>query len=301
MRTRTIPGGQATQRPPRAPATSRAPVRPSANLDRIPSVSSQHVSIVVPTYREAANIAPLTERIFRTLETASLSGELIVVDDHSNDGTREAVERLAANYPIRLIERIDERGLSSAVVRGFDEARHDILVCMDADLSHPPESLPDIIGPIADGASEFCIGSRYVAGGGTEDRWGLLRRLNSRGATLLARPLTAVADPMAGFFCLRRDTYERAKAAGLRPTGYKIGLELLIKARCQDVAERPIAFADRAHGESKLTFGQQVLYLRHLARLYRFRWPIAAPLATLGLIGLGIVAVVLAIGLFRSP
>ena len=113
---------------------------------------------------------------------------------------------------------------------------------------------------------------------------------------MLARPLTPVADPMAGFFCLRRDTYERAKAAGLRPTGYKIGLELLIKARCRNVAERPIAFAERAQGESKLTFGQQVLYLRHLARLYRFRWPVGAPLAVLGLIGLGTVAVVLAIG-----
>lgn len=266
-------------------------MKPPPTHGRIPPVTAESVSVVVPTYHEAENIAALAGRVFAALESASIPGELIIVDDNSNDGTREAVDRLAASHPIRLIVRTDERGLSSAVIRGFQEARHDILLCMDADLSHPPESLPAVVEPIAEGRAEFCIGSRYVSGGRTERDWGLLRRVNSRGATLLARPLTRVADPMAGFFCLRRETFDRATQAGLNPVGYKIGLELLVKARCTRVAEVPITFADRLHGDSKLTFGQQLQYLRHLARLYRFRWPIAAPLAGLFLAA-GLVATI---------
>jgi dolichol-phosphate mannosyltransferase len=231
------------------------------------------VSIIVPTYKEAENIPCLTERVFRALASAQIEGELIIVDDNSRDGTPEVVAGLETRYPVKLVTRTDERGLSSAVIRGFQEARHEILMCMDADLSHPPESVPDVLQPVASGAAEFSIGSRYVSGGSTEDDWGLLRRINSTGATLLALPLTRVRDPMAGFFCLTRKLWERAVSAGLDPIGYKIGLELLIKSRCSRVCEVPIRFADRLHGKSKLTFRQQVDYLRHLWRLYRFRWP----------------------------
>lgn len=247
----------------------------------MPAMLREPVSIVVPTYREVENIPVLVEQVFGALRDAEMPGEMIIVDDDSRDGTVEAVGRLAAEHPVRLITRTDERGLSSAVLRGFAEAKHDILLCMDADLSHPPRSVPEIVAPIAAGSAEFCIGSRYTAGGSTKDDWGLLRKLNSLGATLLARPLTRASDPMAGFFCLRRDVLGRAEQAGLSPIGYKIALEILIKARCRQVAEVPIDFADRLHGESKLTFGQQVLYLQHLARLYRFRWPVAAPLLVL--------------------
>ncbi|HKQ50325.1 MAG TPA: polyprenol monophosphomannose synthase [Phycisphaerae bacterium] len=236
------------------------------------------VSIVVPTYREAQNIPILTRRVFETLRAADIPAELIFVDDHSRDGTETLVTELAAHFPVRLITRFDERGLSSAVVRGFSEAKYDILLCMDADLSHPPEVLPAVIAPIADGRADFCIGSRYTAGGKTKEDWGFLRQLNSQVATLLARPLTAAKDPMAGFFCLTRDTLDRAQAAGLNPIGYKIGLEILIKARCQRVTEVPIEFSDRLHGKSKLTLKQQIEYLQHLGRLYRFRWPYALPL-----------------------
>ncbi|MBN2560097.1 MAG: polyprenol monophosphomannose synthase [Phycisphaerae bacterium] len=244
-------------------------------------MSSEPVSIVVPTYKEARNLPILAGRVFAALDKAAIPAELIIVDDNSQDGTDAVVDQLAGEHPIRLITRTDERGLSSAVVRGFADARHDILLCMDADLSHPPESLPDVIAPVAGGGAEFCIGSRYAAGGSTKDDWGFLRRINSRGATLLARPLTNARDPMAGFFCLRRDVLERARQAGLNPIGYKIGLEILIKARCTRLAEVPIEFSDRLHGESKLTFQQQLLYVQHLVRLYRFRWPVAAPLTVI--------------------
>jgi len=237
------------------------------------------ISVVVPTYREAPNLPVLAERLFAALDAAGLTGELVFVDDNSQDGTDAAVQSLGATRPVRLIVRTTERGLSSAVLAGFAEAKHEVLICMDADLSHPPESVPFLLEPLLRGEADFVIGSRYVAGGKTDDDWGLFRWLNSKVATLLARPLTTVRDPMAGFFCLHRTTLERARAAGLNPIGYKIGLEILIKSRCDRVAEVPIDFADRLHGKSKLTMRQQIEYLRHLARLYRFRWPVAWPAA----------------------
>lgn len=232
------------------------------------------VSIVVPTYKEAENIPVLAGRIFDALSGTNLAAELIFVDDNSQDGTIEAVEKLAKTLPVRLITRTNERGLSSAVVRGFEGARHDTLLCMDADLSHPPESIPALINPVVRGEADFAIGSRYTAGGTTQEDWGILRRLNSNVATALARPLTSARDPMAGFFCLPRETWNRACTAGLSPLGYKIGLEIMIKARCRRVVEIPIAFSDRLHGKSKLTLKQQIEYLRHLLRLYQFRWPL---------------------------
>jgi len=155
---------------------------------------AEPVSIIVPTFREAENIPILVDRLFTALRAREITAELIIVDDDSRDGTREAVEKLAAHHPIRLITREDERGLSSAVVRGFEAARFHILLCMDADLSHPPEAVPDIIAPVASGNADFVIGSRYTAGAETDESWGILRRLNSSFATILARPLTSVRD-----------------------------------------------------------------------------------------------------------
>lgn len=243
------------------------------------------VSIVVPTFREAGNLPILAGRLFAALDKAGITAELIIVDDDSRDGTDHVAADLAKNNDVRLITRVGERGLSSAVVRGLEEARHDCLLVMDADLSHPPESVPDLVRAVASGECDFVIGSRYVPGASTAEDWSFLRRLNSRGATLLARPLTPVRDPMAGFFCLRRTVFDAARAAGLSPIGYKIALEILIKSRCRRVREIPIDFSDRLHGKSKMTLRQQVEYLLHLLRLYRFRWPVACPLIALCLLG----------------
>jgi dolichol-phosphate mannosyltransferase len=242
---------------------------------------SEAVSIIVPTYKEAENIPVLADRLFAAMNKAGIAAELIIVDDDSRDGTDAAVASLAQSHDVRLVTRTEERGLSSAVVRGFAEAKHNILLCMDADLSHPPESVPDVIRPILENRAEFCIGSRYTRGGKATEDWGLLRRINSWGATLLARPLTPARDPMAGFFCLRRATLDRASAAGLNPIGYKIALEIMVKARCHPIVEVPITFSDRLHGQSKLTLRQQLLYLQHLVGLYRFRYPMSSVLALL--------------------
>ena len=227
------------------------------------------ISVIVPTYKEAANLRPLTERVFAATAAADIDAELLIVDDDSRDGSAEIVAELAARYPVRIIIRTAERGLSSAVVRGFREAANPVLVVLDADLSHPPEVIPDLVGPIHRGEADIAIGSRYAPGGRIAGPWSLLRVLNSRVATLLARPLTGVRDPMSGFFALHRTTLDRA--ARLNPIGYKIGLELVVKARCRRCLEVPIAFSDRVAGTSKLTLAEQIRYLRHLLHLYWFR------------------------------
>jgi dolichol-phosphate mannosyltransferase len=235
------------------------------------------VSIVVPTYKEAENLRPLVEGVMAAMHASPWSAEMIIVDDDSGDGSAELIGQLAQRHPVRIVVRTQDRGLSSAVIRGFREAAGRILVCMDADLSHPPGALPELIRPVAEGRADFCLGSRYVPGGSTSSDWGLFRWLNSWVARLLARPLTNVRDPMAGLFCLRRESFEQADT--LNPIGYKIGLELIIKARCRRVREIPIAFVDRAAGRSKLTLSEQWRYLVHLKRLYLYRWPIGARLA----------------------
>ena len=233
------------------------------------------LSIIVPTFREVDNIALLTQQVFSVTSAADIAAELILVDDNSQDGSAALVDSLKSDFPVQMIVRNNERGLSTAVLRGFEHAKGDIFLVMDADLSHPPDRIPDLYDLIKDDEADFVFGSRYASGGATKD-WPFLRRLNSWVATILARPLTPATDPMAGFFCLRRRTWQNA--APLNPLGYKIGLELLIKGRCSKLKDVPILFADRHAGESKLTFRQQLLYLVHLKRLYFFKHPILSAL-----------------------
>ena len=226
------------------------------------------VSVVIPTYKEAENLGTLLPTIADVLDSAGLSGEIIVVDDSSADGTEALCHEMHLTVPVRLIVRSGERGLATAVVRGLEEATGDVFVVMDADFSHSPTRIPKLVESLD--SCEFAFGSRYVSGASLHDRWNLFRSLNSRIATLLARGLTKVSDPMSGFFALRRDVFDRSRST-LNPTGYKIGLELLVRGRCREVQEIPIHFDERRHGESKLSFDEQIRYIRHLGRLYRTR------------------------------
>ena len=225
------------------------------------------ISVVIPTYREAANMPALVERIDRVRLAHGLRLELIVVDDDSRDGIEEFF-RASSHDWIHLIIRKGRRDLSGAVTEGMRQARGDMLVVMDADLSHPPEVLPQLVRGLEDGY-DFAIGSRYVPGGSIGGPWSVWRRINSRMATLMARPLTAIQDPMSGFFALRRRTFLRADP--LDPVGFKIGLELMTKCRCRKVLEVPICFSERQFGESKLTFRQNLRYVQHLCRLLVYK------------------------------
>ena len=261
--------------------TSDAELTRTHWIDDIPGDST--VSIVVPTYREEKNIAELTARIFAALQTAKLSAELIIVDDNSCDGTMELCEELAELYPIRLITRTEERGLATAVIRGLREAQGDYVVVMDADLSHPPMTVPELLVPLESGSADFVIGSRYVTGGTVDESWSFLRHLNSRIATMFAIGLTRAKDPMAGFFAIRKD--QLGDLTRLNPCGYKIGLEIMVRCNCENVAEVPIHFEDRKHGESKLSLREQWLYFQHLLRLYTFRYPELFRIAMFGAVG----------------
>jgi dolichol-phosphate mannosyltransferase len=244
---------------------------PPADLVSLPSsrnLSLSRVSVIVPTYREVENIPLLVTRLNEVREKFSLDLEVLFMDDDSRDGSSELVEKLALPW-VNLITRTTDRGLSYAVLDGLRRASGDVLLVMDADLSHPPEVIPDMLGKLRAGA-DFVVGSRFVNGGTTDDDWGLFRWLNSRVATLLALPLTSIKDPMSGFFMLKRDTF--LSRDDYNPIGYKIGLELLVKCECRHPAEIPIHFTDRQHGQSKLSFKEQMRYVQHVRRLYIYRF-----------------------------
>ncbi|MEO8184263.1 MAG: polyprenol monophosphomannose synthase [Deltaproteobacteria bacterium] len=243
-------------------------MRSNSDASRHAVQQTPSVSIVVPTFREADSLPALIERVARLRQQTGLALELLIIDDDSQDGT-EALIAARSEPWLELFVRKQDRGLSQAVLFGLAQARGQTLVVMDADSSHPPEVIPQMLATLQGGA-DFVLGSRYVLGGTTAAGWGLFRYLNSKIATMLARPLTSVTDPMSGFFALSRAVFARAESPS--PLGYKIGLELIVRCRCQNVREIPIHFSNREHGESKLTVHQQLLYLRHLARLYRFRF-----------------------------
>jgi dolichol-phosphate mannosyltransferase len=226
------------------------------------------VTVVVPTYREAENLPHLINRLAKVRQEHGLDLDVLIMDDNSQDGSAELVAARPEDW-VKIVVRTTDRGLSPSVLDGMNRATGDVLVCMDADLSHPPEAIPLMLRKLEEGA-DFVIGSRYVEGGSTSDDWGFLRWLNSRVATLLARPLTNARDPMAGFFAFRRSTF--AAGRDFNPVGYKIGLEFIVKCRCERVVEVPIHFEDRQLGKSKLTMRQQLLYIKHLRRLYTFKF-----------------------------
>eukprot|EP00462_Mataza_sp_D1_P018138 CAMPEP_0175140124 /NCGR_PEP_ID=MMETSP0087-20121206/11287_1 /TAXON_ID=136419 /ORGANISM="Unknown Unknown, Strain D1" /LENGTH=135 /DNA_ID=CAMNT_0016423217 /DNA_START=44 /DNA_END=448 /DNA_ORIENTATION=+ len=130
-------------------------------------------SVVVPAYKEVGNLRPLCERIFAACKQAGIdkTTEVVVVDDNSCDGSVEVVNELKKEgYNVRIIVRTKERGLSSAVLRGFDDAKGDVMLCMDADLQHPPEKVPELIEALKEGA-EFVIGTRYAPGVAIDKDW----------------------------------------------------------------------------------------------------------------------------------
>lgn len=222
------------------------------------------VSIVIPTFNESENIGRLISEINEVLKASRIRGEIIVVDDHSPDGTWRIVQRMMEKCDnVQLIIRKGERGLSSAVLRGFEKARGEILCVMDADLSHPPEVIPELVKPIRLGHADMVIASRYVRGSRVEG-WSLKRRLISKGATYLARCITDVKDPMSGFFALKRRVIE---GVDLSPKGYKIGLEIIAKGRYNRIIEVPFTFRGRKYGKSKLTHRVMMEYLLHLLSL----------------------------------
>jgi dolichol-phosphate mannosyltransferase len=222
---------------------------------------------VIPTFNERDNIEELVRRIEAACSSAGIGVEIVIVDDNSPDGTGDLADTLSGKHQVKVVHRKGKLGLSSAVLEGFKAASAEVLVVMDADLSHPPEKIPGMYSLIGSGEAELVFGSRYVRGGSVED-WPFHRRLISKGATLFARGLTKIKDPMSGFFMLRRSVIEGVE---LNPIGYKIGLEILVKGKYSKVVEVPIHFANRKAGKSKLGAGEYLKYIDHAITLHEHK------------------------------
>jgi dolichol-phosphate mannosyltransferase len=227
-------------------------------------------SIVVPTYKEAGGIERLVRTLAGIFKQNGLDGEIVVVDDNSPDGTGAIVDRLEAEgLPVRCLHRPGKLGLSSGVIDGWKFARPESVAvgAMDADFSHDATILPRMVSALATGGYGLAIGSRYVPGGGIEN-WPKRRIITSRVAIALAQPLTPIKDITSGYFLVTRAALDGVE---LDPIGFKIGLEVIAKARYGRALEVPYVFTDRIAGESKLNQGEIFNYLKQLGRIYRAR------------------------------
>ncbi len=225
------------------------------------------VSVIVPTYKERENIVPLVERIHNSL--SKYDYEIVFIDDDSRDGTAELAPSLSVKYPVKIIVRKNKRGLASAVVDGIASVNSEIVVVMDADLQHPPEVLPDMMKALEN--HDFVMASRYIKGG-SPGQWTLSRRIVSLVANLLALPLAPkVKDRMSGFFGFKRAVVD---TASLSPTGWKIGLEILVRSKFKSVTEVPYTFVPRARGASKLSRRIIWQYLQQLVDLYSAKYQV---------------------------
>ena len=225
------------------------------------------VSVVIPTYHEAETIGPLLVRLSAVRRRLPEALEVLVVDDRSTDGTPDVARRvLTAEALGRVIDRTGPRDLAQSVMEGVRHAQGDLIGVMDADLSHPPELLPALVGAVRAGR-EIAIASRSVSGA-TVLNWPWKRRVLSRLGNLLARPLVPVADATSGYFVCQA---QLVKSLTPDARGFKILLEILVRGGVQRVQEVPYAFTDRVHGSSKLAARTMWRYLIQLIQLYRFR------------------------------
>jgi glycosyltransferase involved in cell wall biosynthesis len=242
-----------------------------AMLDR--PATGPALSVVVPTRNEAANVEPLLERLARCL--GDVDYELIFVDD-SDDGTPDLLEEQAERGEQRILLRHrpagDRKdGLSGAVLEGLAIAGGEYVAVIDADLQHPPELLPQMLERATTRGADVVVASRYVAGGSVDGLGGLSRKLLSQATRWFSRVLFHeriwnVQDPCSGFFIFRRSMLDHLT---LRPIGYKILLEVLMRTPWVTLEEVPYQFAERTGGDSKANLNQGLLFLRHSFRLFR--------------------------------
>ncbi|GAA1664037.1 glycosyltransferase family 2 protein [Microbacterium lacus] len=242
-----------------------------------------HLSIVVPTYNEAPNIAELVRRV--TTETAGIDAEIVFVDD-STDDTPDVIAAVAAEatIPVRLIHRARRTGgLGGAVLEGIAAAAADACLVMDGDLQHPPEEIPALYARFLQGDVDVVIASRYAGDGTSAGLAGRTRVMVSKASTALTRAmfpirLKDVSDPMTGFFLIDRRALD---AETLRPRGFKILLEILARKNLR-VAEVPFEFADRHAGDSKASVRQGLHFLTQLTALRFGKMSLFAVIGGLG-------------------
>ncbi|NJK55585.1 MAG: glycosyltransferase [Pleurocapsa sp. SU_5_0] len=233
-------------------------------------------SLVIPTYNEGKNIQQLILILVQLLdEILPKEYELIVVDDNSPDKTWKLALELTAQYTqLKVIRRDVEKGLATAVIRGWQIARGEILGVIDADLQHPPKTLIKLWQEMEKGA-DLAVASRNVESGGVSE-WNILRRFLSRGAQILGllilpEVLSRLSDPMSGYFMLRREVLIDQP---LQPSGYKILIEVIARGKIRWIGEVGYIFQERKTGNSKVTLQQYLAYIQHLICLRLNLWQI---------------------------
>ena len=235
-------------------------------------VFERKLALAIPTLREAENIPALLGRVRAVLDPLNMEYEILIVDDDSCDGTADIVSAIAQeDARIRLLVRKGQRGLSGAILHGWENTDAPIVGVMDADFQHPPEVLAELARAISFGC-DLVIGSRYACGG-RFSQWNFFRRLLSSAAVLATWPVQRVGlrakDPMSGFFFVRRDCLTGIE---FQQSGFKLLLEILVRARISSVREIPFCFGQRYRGSSKANIKVALEYGRLLARLYRGRF-----------------------------
>lgn len=275
--------------------------------DFLPAQEQQEaplISLVIPTFNESANVGELLDRLAAALPER-VPCEVIFVDDSTDDTPRVIAE---AARDCRLMVSVRHRevpdgGLGGAVALGLREATAPWIVVMDADLQHPPSVVPDLIRAGQQTGADLVVATRYSGGGSRAGLGGGWRKLASGGSTMLAktvfwRQLRRVSDPMSGFFAVRASALN---AEALRPLGYKILLELIVRCRPRQVAEVPYQFQDRFAGESKASITEGLRFLRHVTTL-RFSSSTQGSFLAFGLIGLsGFVPNLVTLWLLNKP
>ena len=237
------------------------------------STRSKSLSIIIPTYNERQNITKMLDVVSSSIPK-NADAEIVVVDDNSPDGTADMARRFAMmSRPspapeIKVINRKDSRGLSSAILAGIRASIGDSVVVMDSDFSHPPETIKKMIDELKRSDCDIVVASRYVEGGSITG-WPFKRKLISKGATKIAQRSLGIKikDPMSGFFAFRRHVIRNINFDAI---GYKILLEILVKARGARVREIPYTFTDRRSGSSKLDGSVIMDYVKSVWKLYRY-------------------------------
>ena len=229
------------------------------------------ISIVIPTRHEAATIAGFLHRALRAMEDTPV--EIVVVDDSDRDNTFEVVQYVRERVGDHVVAlhrargSVPDRTLGTAVATGVRMARGEFVCVMDADGQHPPEAIPAMLAVARQSGADYVGGSRYMPGGSADGLDGAIREAISIGLALLTRlafvltPIRGMTDPLSGFFLFRRRILDTAE---LKPIGWKISLEVLVRSRARRLAEVPYTFARREDGNSKATIRQGLLVLQHI-------------------------------------
>ena len=244
----------------------------SIRKEMIPKKNHQ-ISIIIPTYNESPNILRILKSISENLPK-NIFAEAIVIDDNSPDGTGRIIEdylkgfKKIANYTVGVIHRTAKKGLSSAILKGIQQASGDTIVVMDSDFSHPPQIIPRMLDALKKYQCDIVVASRYVKGGKVND-WPWKRKLMSKLATVIAKKGLGVgaSDPMSGFFAFKRSIINGLKFDAI---GFKMLLEILVKTKGATIKEIPYTFTDRKFGSSKVTLSTAIDYAKSVYKLYRY-------------------------------